>query len=116
MKVVFSATARRQLYGIVVAYTRERRSLGVAFMESLDRALSLLRANPGLGAGFGESADSPYRKLVLRRFPYLLVYSIEADRDRLVINTISHQRRSPDYRRSHVEEPVSTFVPGREAA
>jgi len=40
VKVVFSATARRQIYNIVVSYTRERRSLGVAFMASLDRGLS----------------------------------------------------------------------------
>ena len=97
---------------IAVDYTRERRSLGVAFMESLDGALNLLREHPGLG----ERIESTYRKLVLRRFPYLLIYSIEADRDRLVIKTISHQRRSPDYWRSHVEEPASTYVTGREAA
>ena len=75
-------------------------------METLDQALRLLRANPRLG----KSANYPYRKLVLRRFPYLLIYSIEEIPDRLVISTVSHQRRSPDYWRSHVEEPAPLYA------
>ena len=49
MKYAFTANARYELSEIVAHYAQEDRRLAVAFVEALDRVLSLLIENPRLG-------------------------------------------------------------------
>ncbi len=102
MKVVFSAAARSQIHEIAASYAGERRGLGVDFIESVYRAVALIQAFPRIGA----KVNDRYRKLILQRFPYVVIYSIEEDLDRLRVTAISHQRRDPDNWRYRIEEAV----------
>jgi len=103
VKVVFSAAARRQIYEVAVSYARERRVLGVDFVESVYGAVDLIQVFPRIGA----RVNDRYRKLVLQRFPYVVIYSIE--QGRLRITAISHQRQDPDGWRHRAEEPPAIY-------
>jgi len=72
---------------------------GELFLRNLRFALAQLRAFP-------ESAPVlrfPYRRKLIRRFPYGIVYSIESGH--LVIVTIIPLRQNPDKLRSILDRP-----------
>ena len=106
MNISFTETARRQIREITMFYAREHRSFGVAFIEALDRSLRLLVENPQLGHRVG----ARHRKLSLRRFPYMLIYSVDDENDRIQLSVVCHQRRRPGYWRSRVEERKPSYA------
>jgi plasmid stabilization system protein ParE len=105
VKVEYAETARRQIRNIAMDYARERRSLGADFVFSVDDAVSKLLENPRIGARLA----GVQRRILLGRFPYLLVYEIDARNDRILVNCISHQRRHPDHWRGRVEDPAAAY-------
>jgi len=106
VKVEYAETARRQIRKIARDYARERRSLGADFVLAVDDAGSKLLENPRIGARLA----GVQRRILLGRFPYLLVYEIDARHDRILVNCISHQRRHPDHWRGRVEDPVPAYA------
>lgn len=58
-----------------------------------DLAATLLRTHPEIGAADASGA----RKLPLPRFPYSVIYRIEADGRRTVVLALHHQRRKAGY-------------------
>lgn len=79
------ATAARQHYADI------RPELGVEFAAELSRALQWVRSHPLAWAPIGRAA----RRRLLNRFPYMVVYRIEADCIRVV--ALMHQRQRPGY-------------------
>ena len=82
-----SASAPRIPLGFIRAT-----SLGVALLEEVERVLTLLPHQPGLGAPYKQTA---FRAVPLRRFPYRVFY-LEVD-DLLWMMALAHNRRRPDY-------------------
>ncbi|MFB6372821.1 MAG: type II toxin-antitoxin system RelE/ParE family toxin, partial [Bradymonadaceae bacterium] len=65
--------------------------LGDDLVDEVERSLETLRHSPRIGTPLtGET-----RRFSLRRFPFHLVYTIDADV--LVIVALAHQRRKPGY-------------------
>ena len=106
MKVEYAEAARRQIRKITRHYAHERRSLGAEFVAAVENAASLLVENPRIGMRLA----GVHRKVLLRRFSYLLIYEIDDDNDRILINCISHQGRHPDYWRNRIEESAPAYV------
>jgi plasmid stabilization system protein ParE len=75
-------------------YSSRSVSLGLEFIDSLDHALARLRAFPESGAPHMLGT----RRLLLERFPFAVIYSLE-ETD-IVIVAVAHQRRKPGYWRS----------------
>jgi len=65
--------------------------LGADFLAEMARSFSRLEANPEIGAPLRRGA----RKLVIRRFPYLIIYRLEEHR--VLVLAVGHQRRHPDF-------------------
>ena len=84
------AAAALDLRRAVQFYSRERPGLGAEFLREFDDASNVLADHPEIGA----LIRSGVRKLLLRRFPYMLVY--RAEPERVVILAVAHQRRHPD--------------------
>jgi plasmid stabilization system protein ParE len=83
--------AREELNEAAAFYEASVPGLGAAFLGDVERAIETVRANPGMGASMARG----FRKSILRRFPFIIVY---AQRDEeIVIIAIAHQRRSPGY-------------------
>ena len=72
-------------------YEAESAELGFEFLDDVQRAIDSLREHPKLGQAVGRSL----RRALLRRFPFSLIYSEEADG--ILVVAVAHQRRHPDY-------------------
>ena len=74
-------------------FYRENHSAALArgFLGEVDRTIERLLAFPDLGS----PAAKGTRRSLVRRFPYAVIYLVEADR--LVVVAIAHHSREPGY-------------------
>lgn len=77
-------------------YDARKTGLGVEFLEEVHRAIALIRTTPDLG----KAQRRGTRRLLVRRFPYSIVYRDEADR--ILIVAVAHQSRRPGYWRQRM--------------
>ena len=92
MKVVFTAQAEDELVVAARFYATEASTtLGLAFLDEVERACRLLVEQPLMGAVW----RGPTRRLALRRFPFNLIRQLHGDEIRVI--AIAHQRRKPGY-------------------
>lgn len=91
MKAVFSNEALAEFNEAKAYYALEDAELEEAFAESVRQGLRLVLAQPASGRIEFEDV----RRVVLKRFPYKLLYIIEADH--LLVVAVAHQRRQPEY-------------------
>ncbi len=81
--------AERELEDAFWWYERQRSGLGLEFLLAFDAVVESLRRLP---EGH-EIVALKTRKALLRRFPYLVLYAVEADR--ILITAVFHGRRDP---------------------
>lgn len=91
MRAVFSELARRELDDATIFLEVQNFGLGRRFRTEILSAVRRIQSFPQ--AWPIERPD--IRKCVIRRFPYKILYSIEADH--IFIIAIAHQHRHPDY-------------------
>jgi plasmid stabilization system protein ParE len=84
-----SAEAERELEDAFWWYERQPSGLGLELLLAFDAAVESLRRLP---EGH-ELVALKTRKVLLRRFPYLVLYAVEAER--VLITTVFHGRRDP---------------------
>jgi len=76
------------------AWLRYRASdpaVAIRFMAALDRAIEQVADHPERWSSYLHGT----RRILLRRFPYAVVYRVEAQR--VLVVAIAHQRRRPGY-------------------
>jgi len=73
-------------------YEKKQRGLGKAFLNEIDHYLSLIAKEPLL---FPIRFSEKYRFAVLKKFPYLIVFRIEDDKDLIYVNSVFHTSRNP---------------------
>lgn len=91
MRIEFSPEARLKFEDGKRYYERQVPGLGERFRADVRDALARLRSWP-LAAPVERGE---IRRLILSRFPYKLLYSIESDL--LYIIAVAHLHRTPDY-------------------
>jgi plasmid stabilization system protein ParE len=94
--VRFLRPAEEELLATVAYYNSRVPGLGAEFLGEVERTTALARERPMLGALF----DAGVRRLLLRRFPYSLIYQAVADE--VLVLAVSHQSRRPGYWRSRI--------------
>ncbi len=72
-------------------YEDEAPGLGGEFVTEIERAFARLAENPEIGPHARHNA----RKLLVRRFPYVVIYRVEPER--VLVLAVGHQRRHPDF-------------------
>jgi toxin ParE1/3/4 len=94
--IPFLPAAEEEFLHQVASYEEERTGLGADFLDEVNRATRRIAAFPLHG--------SPYlagtRRIVLRRFPYSVVY-LEDPAGSLII-AVAHHRQKPGYWRARV--------------
>ena len=90
--------AERELEGAFWWYERQRSGLGLEFLLAFDAVVESLRRLP---EGH-ELVALKTRKALLRRFPYLVLYAVEAER--ILITAVFHGRRDPQRWSDRVRE------------
>ena len=92
MKVSFTAQAEEELVVTAGFYAKEvSAAVGGAFVDEVERACRLLQENPSMGREW----QMRTRRLVLRRFPFNLIYRVVGDEVQII--AVAHQRRKPGY-------------------
>ena len=72
-------------------YEAAAEGLGDDFLDDVQHAINSVRDHSELGVAVGYG----FRRILLRRFPFSIIYAIEvAD---IVVVAVAHQRRAPDY-------------------
>jgi len=89
--IVLLRAAQEDLHRAARFYEGEAAELGVDFLVEIQRIFNLLEENPALGVPMRRGA----RKILARRFPYLIIYRTEAEHT--LVLAIGHQRRHPDF-------------------
>jgi plasmid stabilization system protein ParE len=87
----FHPEARAEYAAAALYYASRRPGLGDSFADAVEQALSLIREYPELGSPIEGSA----RRVLVRRFPYAIIYREEAES--LHIVAIADLRREPGY-------------------
>lgn len=87
----FHRLASADLRDAVAFYERERPGLGLALADEVERTLSLLRAFPEAAP----RVRGEFRRAVVSRFPYSLIYRVAGDVLRIV--AVAHHKREPSY-------------------
>ena len=90
-RVVFHAEAEAELVAAAAEYEAHTSGLRVDFIAEVERATHALASYPKIGHRFSRRL----RRVLVRRFPYDLLYRIEANVVRIV--AVAHLRRSPGY-------------------
>lgn len=89
MKVRFLSFAQQELDDAVSWYNAQAAGLGLEFLDELDRAIRRSVSFP-----FASMEIEPgLRRCLIARFPYGLVYGIDADT--LIVVAIAHLHREP---------------------
>jgi len=86
MKLEFHPEAETEFSEAVSQYEATLPGLGESFADEFSRITELILEYPEI------------RKLLLRRFPFAIYYSHEAEH--VLIVAVAHQRRDPDYWKS----------------
>jgi plasmid stabilization system protein ParE len=90
-RLVLLRAAQADIRRAALFYKRQARHLGTEFTVEVEHALSRVAENPEIGSSMRRGA----RKLLVRRFPYLVIYRVFPDH--LVVLAVGHQRRHPDF-------------------
>lgn len=88
-RIVFRPLARAELHQARKWYETQVPGLGIEFARAVDAGLEAIRRYP---ESFGVVSEH-YRRCVLRRFPYSLVYRLMPDT--IVVLAVHHHHRDP---------------------
>lgn len=91
MPVRFLAAAVREMAEAAQWYQERTPGMGEAFLEQAKATAEFVAAFPESG----EELPKGYRRKLLRRFPYAIVYTI--DPGELVVHAVAHLSRRPGY-------------------
>jgi plasmid stabilization system protein ParE len=90
-RVSFHRLARRELSDAALFYDLESPGLGTAFLDEVEHCSRTILDFPEAGHLVGGGV----RRRLIRRFPYALLYSIKADRIRVL--AVMNMKRRPMY-------------------
>ncbi|MEM9300449.1 MAG: type II toxin-antitoxin system RelE/ParE family toxin [Bacteroidota bacterium] len=91
MKVVFSTEALQEVQEAQRYYEDEVEGLGKAFVETLHAAIQKMKRAPEIS----RIIKKPYRRYLIQRFPYGIIYRVEDDT--IYVVAIAHLKRRPYY-------------------
>ncbi|MFQ5900996.1 MAG: type II toxin-antitoxin system RelE/ParE family toxin [Thermodesulfobacteriota bacterium] len=72
-------------------YEERARGLGVEFLDEIEEGLTRIQQFPKAWSIY----EGEYRRYILRRFPYGLIYRIESEK--IFIIAVNHLNRRPGY-------------------
>ena len=90
-RVSFHRLARRELGDAALFYDLESPGLGSAFLDEVEHCTRTILEFPEAG----QLVIGTVRRRLIRRFPYALLYSVKADRIRVL--AVMNLKRRPMY-------------------
>lgn len=90
-RLIFHDAAREEYVASYVWYFERGGHIAEAFEHEVERALSVIRETPGRWPKYGDN----WRRVLLRRFPFAVVYGIHGGV--IVVMAVMHTKRRPGY-------------------
>lgn len=90
-ELVLLRAAQTDIRRAALFYKRQAGHLATEFTAEVEYALSRMAENAEIGSPMRKGA----RKLLVRRFPYLVIYRVLPDH--VLVLAVGHQRRHPDF-------------------
>jgi plasmid stabilization system protein ParE len=90
-EIVFHTQAAEEMRAAAAYYEAQEPGLGDAFLDDIEQALQSIQQFPQLWSVY----DGEYRRYLLKRFPYGLIYRI--DEARILIVAVAHLHLKPGY-------------------
>lgn len=97
MKAKFHPKASEEIVETTAYYESEVPGLGASFITEVERIVEVLCDQPNIGQKVGEAL----RRILLARFPYSLIYSIESEC--IWVIAVAHHRRRPGYWQERID-------------
>jgi toxin ParE1/3/4 len=99
MKSHFLADAEEEFLEAARYYETEAAGVGIAFIVEVHKAVAFIATQPFAA----KVVRNGIRKMVLRRYPYSLYYSVESDT--IIIIAVGHDKRRPLYWQKRMRRP-----------
>ena len=90
-RISFHRLAERELDDAALYYERETPGLGITFLDEIEKCVEAIVRTPNAGT----KVRGQVRRRLLRRFPYGILYSVQADGIRIL--AIMNLKRRPTY-------------------
>jgi toxin ParE1/3/4 len=90
--------ATAELEAAVRWYEARRLGLGAEFFDAVSQAIEMIAERPGAGTVVAGTTST--RRVLLRRFPYQVVYHLTPTQ--ITIAAVAHLKRKPQYWKSRV--------------
>jgi hypothetical protein len=90
-EIAFHRNASEEMQAAAAYYETREQGLGDAFLDDIEQGLHSVEQFPRLWPVY----DGEYRRYLLKRFPYGLVYRIDVTR--VFIVAVAHLHRKPGY-------------------
>ena len=91
MKIEFLEAAQAELDDAFEWYEAQQKNLGVQFINEFEAAIKRISTYPESFVLIGNEV----RRCLIKRFPYGILYGIDADT--IVIISVAHLHRKPSY-------------------
>ena len=108
MKARFLPAAVIELESSAEDYEEAGPGLGSEFQQEVRSIVTLIERHHRIGPSVNAGTKTALREFLLDRFPYRLIYSVDANE--IVIVALAHQHRRSGYWRGRVEEPTPAYV------
>lgn len=95
MRLVFRPEARNEIFAAQNWYEERAVGLGLEFARAVDVAVERILRAPDAYA----TLDAQYRHLMLRKFPYSIVYHVSVA-EIVVVSCFHHRRRPASWMRN----------------
>jgi plasmid stabilization system protein ParE len=106
MIVRLTDSAAHDVYRISGYYAAIDRRLGSRFIDELDRVQTLLAENARMGYPLAHGR----RRLLLKKFPYALVYAVSEQVGLIRIVAVVHESRRPGSWQNRVQESAPLYA------
>lgn len=73
-------------------YEMQQIGLGERFLHTVREKLDKIRSSP---MSYGSKSNKAFREAKINDFPYLIVYRVYANENRIFINSIHHEKLHP---------------------
>lgn len=97
-QIILRAAAVLDIEAVYSWYESHREGLGEVFLRDIGRVHARLARHPESGAAVAQST----RRVSLGRFPYVVLYVVEADH--VLVTAVLHSHRHPRRRSERVQE------------
>jgi len=108
MKARFLPAAVLELESAADDYEEAGPGLGGEFRQEVRSIVALIERHHRIGPSVNMDTKTALREFLLDRFPYRLIYSIDAND--IVIVALAHQHRRSGYWRGRVEESAPAYA------